>query len=140
MKLEAASRVNVVNVDELEAFWRRPIRQPKSRAQRGNPRSIQRWGKGMRVIVMNVMNVMNVWKSATFTTYPYESKELGERHERCTAVFCSRRTSFAKAVLPAAGGGCQDHRANPHHQLWDISRNSGDPWGYPRKFQGLSRG
>ena len=83
---------------------------------------------------------MNVWKSATFTTYPYESKEVGERRERCTAVFCSRRTSFAKAVLPAAGGGRQDHRANPHHQAWDISRNSGDPLGISQKISGIKSG
>ena len=37
--------------------------------------------------MVNVMNVGELVENAIFTTYPHESKGLGERGERCTAVF-----------------------------------------------------
>jgi hypothetical protein len=46
--------------------------------------------------VMNKVNVVNVWKSATFTTYPYETKNRVNVVNVVPGYFASRRTYHAK--------------------------------------------
>jgi hypothetical protein len=48
------------------------------------------------VNVMNKVNVVNVWKSATFTTYPYETKNRVNVVNVVPGYFASRRTYHAK--------------------------------------------